>query len=292
MHFPPYLQPGDLIAIVATARKITPEELEAAVKRCEAEGFRVRLGSSIGLAEHQLAGTDEQRAADFRQQLADPEVKAIFCARGGYGTVRIVDKIDWRPFHDQPKWIVGFSDITVLHSHLNKHYRIPTIHGEMPFNFGKTDKDGRSVEALFSLLRGGKITYPVSAHPLNRKGIMQGRLIGGNLSVLYSLVGSVSALDTRDKILFLEDLDEYLYHIDRMLMCLKRAGMLSGLRGLIVGGMTQMNDNSIAFGRSAEQIIRDAVEEYAYPVQFGFPAGHTALNLPLLMGAEFSWEVG
>jgi len=291
MQIPPYLQPGDTVAIVATARKITEAELLPAVALLENAGFRVRLGSSIGLVDNQLAGTDAERAADFQTQLNDTEVKAIFCARGGYGSVRMVDKVNWRVFHDQPKWIIGFSDITVFHSHLNKQFRLPTVHGEMPFNFGKSGKDPCSVTALLALLQGQPVVYPVQAHPLNRPGKMEGRLVGGNLSVLYSLMGSVSALDTRGSILFLEDLDEYLYHIDRMLMCLKRAGMLSGLKGLIIGGMTQMNDNAIAFGRSAEQIIRDAVEEYDYPVQFGFPAGHTDLNLPLLMGVPFSWEV-
>jgi len=288
---PSYLQPGDTVAIVATARKISLEELQPAINLLENAGYRVKLGSSIGLVNHQLAGSDAERAADFQAQLNDTGVKAIFCARGGYGSIRIVDLIDWRVFHDCPKWIVGFSDITVLHSHINQNYSLPTIHGEMPFNFGKSDKDARSLTALLAMLRGESVGYPVEPHPLNRSGQMDGTLVGGNLSVLFSVTGSVSALDTRGKILFLEDLDEYLYHIDRMLMTLKRAGMLSGLRGLIVGGMTQMNDNSIAFGRSAEQIIRDAVEEYAYPVQFGFPAGHTALNLPLMLGARFRWEV-
>lgn len=291
MHFPPYLKKGDTVAIVATARKITLEELQPAIALLEKAGYAVKMGSSIGLVNNQLAGSDAARAADFQAQLNDPQVKAILCARGGYGSVRMVDLINWRVFHDHPKWIVGFSDITVLHSHLNKHFRIPTIHGEMPFNFGKSDKDPQSVTALLAMLSGKAVTYPVQTHPLNRPGTMEGRLVGGNLSVLYSLLGSVSALDTRGKILFIEDLDEYLYHIDRMLMALKRAGMLSGLKGLIVGGMTQMNDNAIAFGRSAEQIIRDAVEEYDYPVQFGFPAGHTSLNLPLLLGAPFRWEV-
>lgn len=291
MVLPPYLQPGDTVAIVATARKISREELLQAISVLENAGFRVKLGSSIGLVNHQLAGTDAQRAADFQAQLNDTEVKAIFCARGGYGTVRIIDQIDWRNFQANPKWIVGFSDITVLHSHLNQNLTIPTIHGEMPFNFGKSDKDPRSVAALLALLQGQPVDYPVQTHPLNRPGKMSGRLVGGNLSVIYSLMGSVSQLDTSGTILFLEDLDEYLYHIDRMMLCLKRAGMLNELKGLIVGGMTQMNDNAIAFGRSAEQIIRDTVEEYDYPIQFGFPAGHTALNLPLLMGAPFSWEV-
>ncbi len=291
MIFPPDLQPNDTVAIVATARKITLEELQPAISLLQNAGYRVKLGSSIGLVNHQLAGSDAQRAADFQAQLNDPEVKAIFCARGGYGTVRMVDQIDWQPWQVTPKWIIGFSDITVLHSHLNQNFKIPTIHGEMPFNFGKSDKDPRSVAALLAMLQGQAVNYPVQTHPLNRPGKMSGRLVGGNLSVIYSLMGAVSQLDTTNTILFLEDLDEYLYHIDRMMMCLKRANMLSNLNGLIVGGMTQMNDNAVAFGRSAEQIIRDVVEEYDYPVQFGFPAGHTALNLPLMLGAPFSWEV-
>jgi muramoyltetrapeptide carboxypeptidase len=288
---PPFLTRGDLVALVATARKITLEELEGAVKQLEEAGFRVRFGDTIGLVNNQLAGSDAERAADFNKQLADPEVKAILCARGGYGSVRMVDGVDWSLLRVHPKWIIGFSDVTVLHAHAQKNTGIATLHAEMAFNFGKDGKDPRSCTALLQVLQGQKIDYPLVPHRYNRGKSLQGELIGGNLSVLYSLLGSSSMPDFRGKILFLEDLDEYLYHIDRMMMGLKRAGKLEGLAGLIVGGMTDMKDNAIAFGRDAEQIVFDAVDEYGYPLLFGFPAGHTALNMPVIFGEEIELRI-
>lgn len=284
---PPYLQINDLVALVAPARKITAEELQTAIQMLEGSGLRVKLGSSIGRVHHQFAGTDAERAADLQQQLDDPEVRAIFCVRGGYGSVRIIDRLRWEGLLRHPKWVVGFSDVTVLHAHINK-LGMETVHGEMPFNYGRPDKDPRSFTALMELLHGEKIAYPYTPHPLNRSGKLKGRIYGGNLSVWYSLLGSPSLPDTRGALLFLEDLDEYLYHIDRMLVALKRSGQLAQLSGLLIGGLTQMNDNAIAFGQTAEQIIAAAVADYDYPVCFNFPAGHTALNLPLVLGGEWA----
>ncbi len=288
---PPFLSHDDLVAIVATARKITPVELAGAVQLLEDAGLRVRFGDTIGLVNNQLAGSDVARATDLNKQLADPEVKAILCARGGYGSVRMVDGVDWSLLKTQPKWIIGFSDVTVLHAHAHKHTGIATLHAEMAFNFGKEGKDPLSFTALLQVLQGHTVDYPLVPHRFNRGKSLQGELVGGNLSVLYSLLGSSSMPDLKGKILFLEDLDEYLYHMDRMMMGLKRAGKLAGLAGLIVGGMTDMKDNAIAFGRDAEQIVFDAVDEYGYPLLFGFPAGHTALNMPIVFGGEIELRI-
>ena len=279
----PYLQTGDLIAIVATARKIMPDEVAPAKAWLEAQGYQVRLGSSIGLADRQFAGTDEQRRADLQTQLNDPAVKAILCARGGYGTVRLVDGIDWTAFRAQPKWLCGYSDITVLHAKLQQ-MGFASIHSTMPLNFDKTAESARSWQSLHQVLQGQTPVYDLQNLRFARGNQMQGEVMGGNLSVLYSLMGSNTLPSTAGKVLFLEDLDEYLYHLDRMLMCLKRGGVLSNLAGLLVGGLTKMNDNAIGFGKTAEEIIFEATAEFDYPVAFGFPAGHQPLNQALVLG--------
>jgi muramoyltetrapeptide carboxypeptidase len=208
-------------------------------------------------------------------------VKGIICVRGGYGTVRIIDSLNFELFQKQPKWLAGFSDITVLHSHIHK-LNIATLHSTMPISFSSNTTE--AINSLKAALFGEDISIEVSAHPLNRIGEAKGQIVGGNLSVLYSLIGSPSEIDTKDKIVFIEDLDEYLYHIDRMMMNLKRSGYLSHLKGLIVGGMSKMNDNKIPFGKEAEKIIYDAVCEYDYPVCFGFPAGHISDNRAIKLG--------
>lgn len=280
---PPFLQAGDLIAIVATARKITTEEVAPSQAWLEAQGYQVRLGSSIGLADRQFAGADIERRADLQHQLNDVKVKAILCARGGYGTVRLIDGLDWTAFRTQPKWLCGFSDITVLHA-LLQQMGYASIHSTMPLNFDGTVESTQSWKSLHHVLQGEKHDFDLNNVHFARGKSMQGEVVGGNLSVLYSLMGSSSLPSTAGKILFLEDLDEYLYHLDRMLMCLKRGGLLENLAGLLVGGLTKMNDNAIGFGKTAEEIMLDAVQSYDYPVAFGFPAGHQPLNQALVLG--------
>ena len=221
--------------------------------------------------------------------LDDVSVRAVISARGGYGTLRIIDKLDFRKFREKPKWIIGYSDITVLHSHIHQNFEIETLHATMPINF---HKDEESVQTLKKSLFGEKISYPFPSHKLNREGKAEGSVVGGNLSLLYSLKGSKSGISTSGKILFIEDLDEYLYHIDRMMVSMKRAGKLSHLAGLIVGGMTDMKDNQTPFGKTAEEIISDAVKEFDYPVCFGFPAGHQPKNLALPFGRRANLNVG
>jgi muramoyltetrapeptide carboxypeptidase len=288
MQIPPSLQKGDTVAIVATARKHLNDDLQLSKTFLETWGLHLKIGSSIGLDKNQLAGTDEERAADFQEQLDNPNIKAIWCVRGGYGSVRMIDLIDFTSFKKAPKWIIGFSDVTVLHSHLNQ-LGIASIHGMMPVNISRATPEAK--ESLRKALFGEALSYQLPAHEMNQKGKASGELVGGNLSILYSLLGSVSAIDCQDKILFLEDLDEYLYHVDRMLMNLKRNGCLENLKGIIVGGMTKMNDNEVPWGKNALEIIQDVTKPYDIPIIYGFPAGHLPDNRALIFGKTVTLEI-
>ncbi|SRX52688.1 putative murein peptide carboxypeptidase [Aequorivita sp. CIP111184] len=289
MITPNTLQKGDTVAIVSTARKISKEELKAALQLLESWGLKAVLGKTIGAEENQFAGSDELRAADFQQMLDDPNVKAIWCARGGYGTVRIIDKLNFSAFKKNPKWIVGYSDVTVLHSHIH-NLGIETLHAQMCLEI--ENKTSETVESIRKVLFGKNYNIEFerkdSLAPL---GVLRGQLIGGNLSVLYSLCGSASEMKTDGKILFIEDLDEMLYHIDRMMVNLKRSGYLKNLNALIIGGMTEMKDNKVYFGKTAEEIIIDLVKEYKYPVISNFPAGHIKDNKALIIGREVELNV-
>ena len=284
---PPHLKKGDKIAIIASARKIALEELGAAISVFKNWGLDVVLGDNLFKQNNQFSGTDAERAADLQTALDDKSIKAVISARGGYGTMRIIDKIDFSGFIEQPKWVIGYSDITVLHSHIHT-LGIQTLHATMPINFSKNEE---AVESLMKTLFAQHLTYEFEASVFNKKGVAEAEVVGGNLSLLYALSGSVSDLDTKGKILFMEDLDEYLYHIDRMLLNLQRAGKLRHLAGLLVGGMTDMKDNAIPFGKTAEEIIIDAVKEYDFPVCFNFPAGHVDRNLALVLGKRMKLVV-
>lgn len=290
MVTPPFLRPGDTVAIVSTARKISKSELNPALEILAKHKLKAILGHTIGAEEHQFAGSDSLRIKDFQAALDNPNIKAIWCARGGYGTVRVIDGLNFTEFKKTPKWIVGYSDITVLHNHIH-NFGIETLHAQMPLEIEQKSPESR--DGIFEVLFGRKhsITYD-SGHSFNRKGEVTARLVGGNLSVLYSLCGSASAINSEEKILFIEDLDEYLYHIDRMLQNLKRNGMLDNLAGLIVGGMTKMHDNTIPFGKTAEEIVRDIVKDGDFPVCYDFPAGHITDNRPLIMGRKATLTVG
>jgi len=281
---PPALKAGDTVALLATARKIDSADVEYAVRILQGWGLNVTVGKTIGLDDNQFAGSDEQRLADLQEQLDNPDVKAIICARGGYGTLRLVDNIDFRKFLKKPKWICGFSDITVLHSHLLQVYNIASLHCAMPLTFEKNTPE--SLESMKNALMGKRLNYKFELNPMNREGLARGVMCGGNLSMLYALSNSVSDVDTTDKILFIEDIDEYLYHVDRMMWQLKRAGKLENLAGLVVGQFTDMKDNTIPYGHNAYEIIADAVSEYDYPVYFDFPAGHESDNRAIVIGSE------
>ncbi|MBP6732557.1 MAG: LD-carboxypeptidase, partial [Chitinophagales bacterium] len=253
-------------------------------------GLNVLIGKTIGAEQNQFAGPDELRREDFQYALDSPNIKAIICARGGYGTVRMMDDLNYDGFMKHPKWIVGFSDITFLHTHISNNIGTMGLHAQMPIQFERSTPE--ALETLRKELFGEKNIYEVAPHELNRLGEAQGILIGGNLSILYAITGTRSGLNTDRKILFLEDLDEYLYHIDRMMLNLKRSGKLQGLAGLIVGGFTDMHDNKIPFGKTAYEIILEAASDYNFPVCFNFPMGHIEDNRALVVGKTYKMEVG
>lgn len=286
---PPYLQKGDLIEIISTARKISLEEINPAKEILECWGFKVRFGKNLFKSDHQFAGTDAHRLEDIQHAIDDDAVKAILCARGGYGTVRIVDGIDWHSFLNQPKWIIGFSDVTVLHLHLNV-LRVESLHATMPILFTQSGNE-KSLESLKNTLLGKPEKYSFPFHPLNIIGKSSGEVIGGNLSIINQLIGTPSFPDLTAKILFIEDLDEYLYHIDRMMYQLKRAGVFNQIKGLIIGHMSDMNDNTIPYGKDVLEIISEHVKDYKFPVAFNLPVGHEADNRALICGKEMTLTV-
>jgi muramoyltetrapeptide carboxypeptidase len=286
---PPSLQKGDSIYILSSAKKISVEEISCAVETFKNWGLNVIVGKTIGAEQNQFAGEDNLRREDFQNALDNPDIKAIICARGGYGTVRMMDELNFDEFMKHPKWIVGFSDVTYLHTHISNNIGTMGLHAQMPIQFEKSTPE--AIETLRRELFGEKNEYVVAPHELNRLGNAEGILIGGNLSILYSITGTKSGMNTDRKILFLEDLDEYLYHIDRMMMNLKRSGKLQNLAGLIVGGFTDMHDNAIPFGKNAYEIILEHVSEFNYPVCFNFPAGHIADNRALVIGKKYHLQV-
>src|SRR6476661_1869989 len=276
---PPYLQKGDVIGIVCPSGFMPVEKASECIRVLNEEwGFLTKVGKTLGNAFNYFSGTDEERLNDFQQMLDDDEVKAILCARGGYGLSRIIDQIDFKKFKKQPKWIIGYSDVTILHSHLYSNYNISSIHAPMAAAFNDAGYINRFVQSLHHALEGKKLKYSCETHEFNKKGEAIGELVGGNLTLLTHLVGSDSDIKTRGRILFLEDVGEYLYNIDRMIYQLKRSGKLSKLAGLIVGGFTDMKDTERPFGQTAYEIIRDAVAEYEYPVCFDFPVSHEKEN--------------
>lgn len=289
MYQPAALTIGDTVGLVCPARKITLAEVQPAIDWLESAGFKVVLGKSIGAAYHQFAGEDQLRRKDLQEMLDNPDIKAIIACRGGYGTVRLIDDLYYGNFVDKPKWLCGYSDMTALHSHVNHVMGIGSLHCTMPVNFPTNTPD--ALQSLMDAITGKSLSYEFAPHPLNRVGNMRGEVVGGNLSILYSLLGTKTGLHSGGKILFLEDLDEYLYHIDRMMMALKRAGKLQSLAGIIVGGMTDMKDNPVPFGKSAEEIILEHCSPYSYPICFGFPAGHIQDNRAIKLGQTATIEM-
>jgi muramoyltetrapeptide carboxypeptidase len=289
---PPYLQKGDVIGIVCPSGFMPVEKASECIRVLNEEwGFRTKVGKTLGSEFNYFSGTDEERLNDFQQMLDDDEVKAILCARGGYGLSRIIDKIDFKKFKKQPKWIIGYSDITLLHSHLYSNYYISSIHAPMAAAFNDAGYTNRFVQSLRHALEGKKLKYSCEPHEFNRKGEAIGELVGANLTLLAHLVGTDSDTKARGRILFLEDVGEYLYNIDRMMYQLKRSSKLSKLAGLIVGGFTDNKDTERPFGQTAYEIIHDVVKEYDYPVCYGFPVSHGTENYALKIGVGYKLEV-
>lgn len=292
MKFPKSLCPGDQVGIISTARKISSEELQPALDSLREWGLQPVLGKHLFAVDHQYAGTDAQRQADLQQMIENPNIRAILCARGGYGTLRIIDAVDLRPLKKDPKWIIGFSDVTTL-TMACYNLGLASIHGPMAISWNGKTGDGQSREYLRQILFGQLPTYSCTPmrSDLVRTGIGEGRLIGGNLSMLSQLLGTDTDFDTKGCVLFLEDLDEYLYHLDRMVVHLRRGGKFSQLAGLVVGGFTDVHDNDTPFGKTIEEIISEAAAGQNYPVVFDFPVGHWPQNYPLIHGARVRLEV-
>lgn len=283
-----YLKQGSKVAIVAPARCVTPDEMSFAIQWLEGQGFVPVYDDRLFAVHHIFAGDDDFRAAVFQEYLDNEEIEAIWLARGGYGSIRIIDKLDFTKFLQHPKWIAGFSDSTVIHGKLSR-LGVPSLHSPMPFYFANKTEEAK--QSLFNALTGKCLHYEFPANPLNRLGKMEVEIVGGNLSVLMGMNGSDIFPETDGKILFIEEVDEYIYHIDRMMRGLKRAGKLAHLKGLIVGGLTQIKDNTHPFGQTAEEVIAEAVSEYDYPVCFGFPAGHFDDNRVLVFGQKSRIEI-
>ena len=282
------LKTGSKIAIAAPARMVTQEEMAFGIQWLKDMGFVPVYDDRLFNQYYIFSGDDDTRAAVFQEYLDNEDIDAIWIARGGYGSIRIIDKLNFTRFLQHPKWVIGFSDTTVIHGKLNR-LGIPSLHASMPFFFA--NKTPEAKQSLLDALLGKPLHFVFPAHKMNRIGQMEGEIVGGNLSVLYGMIGSDTFPELEGKILFIEEVDEYIYHIDRMMHALKRAGKLENLKGLIVGGLTQIKDNSHPFGMTAEQVIAEAVAEYNYPLCFGFPAGHFDDNRPLLFGLKSRIEV-
>ncbi len=289
---PPYLQKGDTIGLACPAGFMPLEKVQTCIHTLQEWGYSVRIGSTVGgNSATYFSGTDEERLADFQQMLDDDEVKAVLCARGGYGMSRIIDRIDFKNFKKKPKWIIGYSDITVLHAHLYSNYYISSLHSPMAAAFNGEGYKNEYIRSLKNALEGKKAKYHCTPHEFNKKGEAIGELVGGNLALLAHLVGTNSDIKTKGRILFIEDVGEYLYNVDRMLYQLKRSGKLSKLAGLVIGGFTDMKDTERPFGKTVYEIVRDIVEEYDYPVCFGFPVSHSDENYALKVGVGYKLKV-
>lgn len=289
-RIPPYLRKGDLLGITSPAGYITLEELQPAMKQIESWGLKIKIGNTIGKRDFSFGGTDRERATDFQQMLDNPAIKAILCARGGYGSVRIIDKLNFSRFSQKPKWVIGFSDITVMHCHIGSNYRTATIHSKMCNSFPENPEMANPVQidtilSIKDAVMGVRMNYKTPPHDSNQNGIAEGELIGGNLKTIENLAGTKSEIDTKGKILFVEDTGEYLYSIDRMFWNLQRSGKLSTLKALIIGGFRiKPDDPGEDFGRTLYDIVLEKVKHYKYPVCFDFPVGHQINNYALKCG--------
>lgn len=283
---PPPLKKGSCIRLISPSGIVDKSRIEASAAILEKWGFDVIFGHSVFFRNGIFAGSDEERLSDLQKALDDPKTAAIICTRGGYGMSRMIDRVDFTGFKKHPKWILGFSDITVLHAAVNKQCNVCSLHGPVLNSFTTFGEDDATLSYVLNCLKGELPEYLLPAHPLNREGKSTGIFSGGNLSLLYNLRGTPNDINPKGKILFIEDIEEYHYHLDRMMMNLKSGGVLKQIAGLVCGGFTEMKDSDTPFGKNAEEIILEAVAEYDYPVLFGFPAGHIKPNYPLVMGCQ------
>ena len=287
---PPYLKKGDRIAITCPAGYMPRQKAQTCIETLQQWGFEVMVGKTLGSkSKNYFSGTDEQRLNELQAMLDDESIRAILCGRGGYGVTRIIDQLDFTRFKKNPKWIIGFSDITVLHAHINSNFKISTLHAPMAAAFNKGEND--FTNSLHKALLGKKAKYSAKVHLFNKLGLAKGELIGGNLSLITHLIGTKSAIKTKNKILFIEDIGELIYSTDRMLHQLKRSGILTNLAGLIVGGFSAVKDTERPFGKKVEEVINDIVKEYDYPVCYHFPVSHEKENYALKIGGKYQLKI-
>jgi muramoyltetrapeptide carboxypeptidase len=291
IKIPPYLKKGDTIGLVCPSGTLPAKKAATCIRTLEAWGYKVKIGKTLGTRHHYFAATDEERAADLQEMLDDKNVQAVLCGRGGYGMSRIIDLLDFKKFKKHPKWVIGFSDITLLHNHCTQVLKTASLHAPMAGAFNNGGANNEWVLSLKHALAGKKANYKAPPHTHNKLGTATGKLVGGNLTLVAHAVGSVSCLQTKNTILFLEDIGEYKYNIDRMMIQLKRSGMLTNLAGLIVGGFTQTKDSDPAFGATVYNIIENAVATYNYPVCYDFPVSHDKENYALKHGAHYTLQV-
>ena len=291
MHTPPYLKKGDTIGIVCPAGYMPKGNVETCIEVLKSWGYNVVAGKTIVSQFNYFSGTDEERLSDLQTMLDDKNIQAILCGRGGYGLSRIIDSIDFRAFKKNPKWIIGYSDITLLHSHINRQLHIATLHSPMAAAFNDDGYKNEYVVSLQKAIKGNKANYNCSVHPFNKTGKATAELVGGNLCMIAHSIGTKSAYNTKNKILVIEDIGEYIYNIDRMLIQLKRSGMLENLAGLVVGSFTDLKDTTIPFGKNVYEIIKEHTQAYNYPVCFNFPVGHQTENYALKIGATHTLNI-
>jgi muramoyltetrapeptide carboxypeptidase len=288
---PPYLKKGDTIGIVCPSGFMPYENAQTCIAILQQWGYKVVVGKTLGNQFHYFSGTDDERLHDLQNMLDDENIHAVLCSRGGYGLSRIIDKIDWRKFKKNPKWIIGFSDITVVHAHINRNLNIASLHAPMASAFNDGEFKNEFIQSLHKAIKGVTSNYNCIVNTFNKTGKCEGELIGGNLCLIAHLIGSKSSYQTKNKILFIEDVGEYLYNIDRMFIQLKRAGMLQNLAGLIIGGFTELKDTERPFGKNIYEIIHEHIEEYNYPVCFDFPVSHEKENYALKIGVQHALTV-
>ena len=292
MKIPPYLKKGDTIGITCPAGYMPADKAATCIQTLQQWGYEVMVGKTLGSdSTNYFSGTDEERLNELQAMLDDESIKAILCGRGGYGLGRIIDQIDFSKFKKSPKWIIGFSDITVLHCHFNGKLKIASLHAPMAAAFNDGGFSNEFVQSLQKTLTGKKTSYSCDINPFNKQGKASGELVGGNLALLTHLIGTPSDINTKNKILFIEDIGEYLYNVDRMFYQLKRSGKLEKLAGLIIGGFTDMKDTTRPFGKTVYEIISEVVKEYNYPVCFQFPVSHEKENYTLKVGVKYKLDI-
>ncbi len=293
MTVPSYLKKGDTIGLTCPAGYMAAEKAQTCIKTLQSWGYEVMVGKTLGSdSENYFSGTDEERADELQAMMDDPSINAILFGRGGYGMGRIIDQLEFKKFKKHPKWLIGFSDITVMHTHLFSRYKIASLHAPMAAAFNDGDSENEFVQSLRKALKGNKGNYSCTAHPNNKQGSATGKLIGGNLALLANVIGTPSDFSTKNNILFIEDIGEYLYSVDRMLHQLKRSGKLDDISGLIFGGFTEMKDTERPFGKTIDEILQEISADLDIPVCFNFPVSHDTENVALKVGVTYNLIVG